>query len=85
MHYHFVEIGTSYFNTEIEKASNNCFGLSVEPIINYLNKLPNKPNVIKVNKAISVNNQQEILKVYYISDETIKKENEKTLTNLKTG
>ena len=74
MHYDFIEIGTSDFNTEIEKASDASVGLSVEPIKSYLDNLPHKPNVKKINCAISFNNKKEILDVFYITEETWKKE-----------
>jgi FkbM family methyltransferase len=51
--YDFIEIGTSDFDTEIQKCNLNTYGISVEPLKIYLDKLPDKPNVIKVNKAIS--------------------------------
>jgi hypothetical protein len=53
MKYNFIEIGTSDFRTLIEKAKPSDVGLSVEPIKQYLDKLPNKPNVTKANYAIS--------------------------------
>ena len=37
----------------IQKCDLNTYGISVEPMKIYLDKLPDKPNVIKVNKAIS--------------------------------
>lgn len=53
INYDFIEIGTSDYDTEIEKCDLNTYGISVEPMKIYLDKLPDKPNVIKVNKAIS--------------------------------
>jgi hypothetical protein len=50
--YDFIEIGTSSFDTLIEKAYNNQSGLSIEPLACHQNLLPNKPNVIKVNAGI---------------------------------
>ena len=47
MHYNFVEIGTSDFDTLIEGADDEQVGLSIEPIAYYLNKLPDKKNVKK--------------------------------------
>lgn len=49
----FIEIGTSNFDTELQKANATTRGLSVEPVEAYLNDLPDKPNVTKVNAAIS--------------------------------
>jgi hypothetical protein len=74
MHYHFIEIGTSDFDTEIQKASDASVGLSVEPIKSYLDNLPDKPHVKKINCAISFNNKKEILEIFYITEETYKKE-----------
>jgi hypothetical protein len=47
-----IEIGTSDFDTLIESASANTVGFSIEPIKYYLDNLPDKPNVTKINKAI---------------------------------
>ena len=51
--YDFVEIGTSDFYTEIQKATDLTKGLSIEPVIYYLNRLPDKLNVKKLNCAIT--------------------------------
>lgn len=50
--YDFVEVGTSCFNTLIQNASDTTKGLSVEPIRRYLDMLPDKPHVQKVNVAL---------------------------------
>jgi FkbM family methyltransferase len=71
MLYSFIEIGTSCFETLIEKADDNTVGLSVEPIAAYLNKLPNRKNVTKVNCAVSGSNKFELLSLYYVPEETI--------------
>lgn len=65
--YKFIEIGTSDFNTEIEKVDDDSYGISVEPIDFYLNKLPEKQNVIKLNAAVSNFNGH--LPVYYIPEQ----------------
>ena len=57
MKYDFVEIGTCDYHTLLEGCSLNQVGLSVEPIKEYLDRLPNKPNVTKVNVAISSENK----------------------------
>jgi FkbM family methyltransferase len=67
----FIEIGTSDFDTELMNASPNKKGISIEPVKYYLDKLPNKPNVIKYNIAISDNDGS--CRVYYMPEETIKK------------
>lgn len=68
----FLEIGTSDYDTCIEKCSDNDFGISVEPLKFYLDRLPNKKNVIKVNNAISKNNESGSIDLYYIPSNVIK-------------
>lgn len=57
MNYDFVEIGTCDYHTLLESCNQDQVGLSVEPIKIYLDRLPNKPNVTKVNVAISAENK----------------------------
>jgi hypothetical protein len=66
--YDFIEIGTSDFETEIQNC-NEEFGLSIEPIDFYLNRLPNKKNVTKINAAVS--NFNGFVDVYFLSEEVI--------------
>jgi FkbM family methyltransferase len=68
MNYDFIEIGTSVHDTLIEVASNETVGLSVEPIKKYIDMLPNKPNVTKVNAAITAYRTSDIVDLYYIPD-----------------
>lgn len=68
----FIEIGTSDFDTEIQKY-NKKKGISIDPIKNYINRLPNKKKCIKINCAIS--NTIGKANVYYIKEENIKKYN----------
>jgi len=49
----FVEIGTSNFNTLLQKAKPGVYGLSVEPVLEYLGQLPSHPTVQKINVAVS--------------------------------
>lgn len=70
MHYDFIEIGTSNYNTEAENSFGE-WGISVEPIKHYLDCLPSNNKLVKVNCAISSNNIEEIVKIYYIPEETI--------------
>ena len=65
----FIEIGTSNFDTLIQKSNNNEFGISVEPIRYYLEQLPNKTNIKKINCGISNINSN--MDVYYISEDNI--------------
>ena len=75
MNYDFIEVGTSDFDTLIQDATDNCIGLCIEPIKFYLDRLPNKPNVKKINSAISFDGKVGRDKVYYIPLETIQKHN----------
>src|SRR5437660_342649 len=68
----FIEIGTSDFNTLIQSSEDER-GLSIEPIKTYLDRLPDKKNVQKLNIAIS--NKLGTCKVYYMSEEDIVKHN----------
>lgn len=69
--YDFIEIGTSDFNTLIQKADDTIKGLSIEPMTEYLSRLPDKKNVIKVNAAVS--NKSGSLKIFFVPDD-IRKE-----------
>jgi FkbM family methyltransferase len=73
INYDFIEIGTSNFHTLIEDCSDDTIGLSIEPIQTYLNDLPNKPNVTKVNAAIS--DQDGEIEIYNIPLSNIRKYN----------
>ena len=72
--YKFVEIGTSNFDTLIEKANDEDYGLSVEPLSVYLNELPNKKNVKKINMAVTDIKTKNI-NMYYIPETIIKENN----------
>lgn len=67
----FLEIGTSDFNTLIEKANDNIKGFSVEPIKFYLDSLPTPKNIKKINAAISITNSTDDINLYYIPYEKI--------------
>lgn len=53
MHYNFIEIGTSDFDTLLQNSQPGEIGLSIEPIKQYLDNLPNVEGVTKLNCAIS--------------------------------
>jgi autotransporter strand-loop-strand O-heptosyltransferase len=72
-HYDFIEIGTSDFDTIIETSDDKTVGLSIEPIRYYLDRLPNKENVKKIEAAISDNDG--FIEIYYIPDEKIQEHN----------
>ena len=69
MNYNFIEIGTSDFDTLIQHCPQNAIGLSIEPLKYYLDRLPNKPNVTKIQAAVS--DKEGFLDIYYIPDEII--------------
>lgn len=52
-HFNFIEIGTCDYDTLLEQLGDTQLGISIEPIKSYQDRLPYKPNVIKVNAAIS--------------------------------
>lgn len=71
--YDFIEIGTSDFDTVIQTCKEDSKGLTIEPLKFYLDKLPNKKNVQKINCAIS--NEEGECFIYHISEENILKYN----------
>ena len=73
VHFNFIEIGTSDFDTEVEKASETTVGLSIEPIGEHLSRLPNRQNCYKLNAAIS--NYNGYIDIYSITSENIEKYN----------
>ena len=50
MNYNFIEIGTSNFDTLAQRATDEHVGLSVEPVKEYLEELPKKKHITKVNE-----------------------------------
>ena len=70
--YDFIEIGTSDFDTIIESCSDTDIGLCVEPLVDYLNNLPSKNNVKKINCAISFDDSFGEIEIFYIPVETLK-------------
>lgn len=76
--YDFVEIGTCFFDTLIENADDTALGISIEPIKEYLDKLPNKKNVKKLNCAIVADadaNEEKTIDFYYVTREDCIKHN----------
>ena len=71
--YDFIEIGTSNFDTLIQSADDNTKGISVEAVKYYIDNLPDKLNVKKINVAIS--NINSFLDVYYIPEKIIEDNN----------
>lgn len=66
MHWDFVDIGTSDFDY-----SKNGKVLLVEPILTYLNNIPNKDNITKANYAIGLNHG--LIDIHYIPPDVIDK------------
>ena len=72
MKYDFIEIGTSNFDTLIEKATDTTVGLSIEPIRYYLDQLPVRANVKKLDIAIARDNKYGHMLVYYVPERIIR-------------
>jgi hypothetical protein len=70
----FIEIGSCDFDTLTQFAESER-GIVVEPIKQYLDNLPDKPNVIKVNAAISPDNSEGDADFYYVPPEVIEDNN----------
>lgn len=68
----FLEVGSSDFNTIMESCKESEVGMVIEPIKTYLDNLPDKQNVIKVNAALLFG-ESEPVPVYYIKPDVIKK------------
>ena len=73
MRYDFVEIGTCDYHTLLEGCTPEQIGLSVEPVKTYLDRLPDKPNVTKINVAISAENN--IVDLFWVEPENQEKYN----------
>ena len=72
LHLDFLEVGTSDFNTYMETCKPNEIGMVIEPLKVYLDNLPAKDNVIKVNAALLFG-EHESVPIYYIKPDVIKK------------
>ena len=71
-HVNFIEIGTSDFDTLLQRQpEDNTINYSIEPIKFYLDALPNKKNVNKINCAISDKDGETT--IYYVKPENIAK------------
>lgn len=69
----FVEIGTSDFDMELDKAPNNYCGLSIEPISYYKDKLTNRGACIKIDMAVS--NFNGVVDMYYVPESIMQRYN----------
>jgi hypothetical protein len=70
MRYDFIEIGTCDFDTLLESCKDWEHGISIEAIPEYLDNLPERDNVIKINAVIS--DVSKVNKIYTLSDEAIR-------------
>lgn len=77
---HFIEIGTSDHDTLLDNASMEVSGICIEPIKMYLDRLPDYPNVIKLNVAVSVDSTEGEVDLYYIPADIIESNPEYHLT-----
>lgn len=73
MNLDFLEIGTSDFDTLIQECAVNIVGMSIEPVKYYLDRLPDKPYVEKINCAISPTDEESDIEVFYLTEEVILK------------
>lgn len=67
----FIEIGTSDFDTLLEKSDDTTIGLSVDALKMYLDKLPEKKNVKKIHAGVS--DRDGNIDVYYVRPELIER------------
>ena len=75
LHLSWLEVGTSDFDTfcQSEKVADGAMGMSVEPLSYYLDRLPVRKDVVKVQAALSnVDGEQTI---HHTPDDQIKKHN----------
>ena len=71
--YDFIEIGTCNFDTFSQRVGDNIRGLSIEPLALYLDLLPDRENVLKINAAVS--DEDGTTEIYYIEPFKIEKYN----------
>lgn len=71
---HFLEIGTSDFDTFLQRSGKHARGVSMDALQIYLDRLPNRPNVIKQCAAVvPANSSVKTVPVYYIPPNVLKK------------
>lgn len=75
MNLDFLEIGTSNFETMLETCGDDQLGMSVEPLLIYLNDLPTRTNVQKVHAAITHKKESDIIQIFYIPPNVIDDQN----------
>jgi hypothetical protein len=69
----FVEIGTSNFDTLLQSCDDSDEGISIDPVSYYLEQLPTKPNVEKINVAVSDHVGE--CSVFFIPEKSIEEHN----------
>jgi hypothetical protein len=70
-HYNFIEIGTSDFDTLIQTCGEEEYGISIDAVKYYIDRLPEKKNVRKINAGIS--DKDGFIDVYYMHPNDIEK------------
>ena len=73
MHFDFVDIGTCDFETSADIANVGQSVLLVEPLQFYLDRIPNRPNITKVNLAVG--NVNKFVDVKFVPEDVIQKYN----------
>jgi hypothetical protein len=69
VHYDYVEVGTSDFDTLLQSSPENYTGLSVDAVPVYLSRLPNRTNHHKWNAGLAYRSGMD--RVYYIHPDDI--------------
>jgi hypothetical protein len=67
----FIEIGTSDYDTILESCYDFQKGISIEPLKFYLDNLPNRSNVVKINGALVSDKNIKTVKTYFIDPKDI--------------
>lgn len=81
MKYKFVDIGTAYFCTSVDKFGLEVNGIFVEPVKDFLDTLPNSPTIIKANYAVSDSEREDIMFVP-INNRSLEYHSEKELLKI---
>lgn len=71
----FIEIGTSDFDTLVQSCAEDSVGLVIEPLGYYLDRLPCKPNVKKLQLAVAFDNLERTSTIYYVHPDDILRHN----------
>ena len=73
--YDFVEVGTADFETLIQSCDDETLGLSIEAIDFYLERLPDRARVTKLNAAMVDEGAPAEMDVYYVPSEIVYENN----------